>query len=308
MSINTQPYKIAVLLAAYNGVQFIQEQVKSILEQVVVDVTIFISVDASSDGTESLVDELALSDSRVVVLSYGQQFGGAAPNFYRLIKEVDFTSFDYISFSDQDDFWLPAKLSLAVDAIQKDNADGYSSNVIAFWPNGEQRLINKAQSQKRWDFIFESPGPGCTFVMTRNLINKVKKTLTDDKSEARNVELHDWLIYAICRSYGGRWFIDPCPLVKYRQHQNNQFGANAGFKTKWARFIKFKSGWYRAEVAKVAQVCTRISDDRGVKNILGLVALRTFSSNIKILAYLMHARRKLSDRLFLALATLLFIF
>lgn len=44
--------KIAVLLAAYNCVEWVEKQVASILVQVGRDVTVYISVDPSADGPE----------------------------------------------------------------------------------------------------------------------------------------------------------------------------------------------------------------------------------------------------------------
>ncbi len=44
-------FKIAVLLAAYNGMEWIEEQIASILSQKGVSIKIFISVDLSSDRT-----------------------------------------------------------------------------------------------------------------------------------------------------------------------------------------------------------------------------------------------------------------
>lgn len=43
--------KVAVLLAAYNGMQWIKEQIDTVFNQQDVDVTIYISVDLSTDGT-----------------------------------------------------------------------------------------------------------------------------------------------------------------------------------------------------------------------------------------------------------------
>lgn len=81
--------KIAVLLAAYNGMQWIEEQVASILGQQAVDVTIHISVDLSDDGTEEWCEELAAANGRVILLARAGRFGGAARNFFRLIRDVD---------------------------------------------------------------------------------------------------------------------------------------------------------------------------------------------------------------------------
>ncbi|MCZ7080203.1 glycosyltransferase family 2 protein, partial [Salmonella enterica subsp. enterica] len=57
--------RILVLLAAYNGMRWISEQVDSILGQEAVSVSLLISVDRSDDGTESWVDQLCIRDSRV---------------------------------------------------------------------------------------------------------------------------------------------------------------------------------------------------------------------------------------------------
>ena len=65
--------RVAVLLAAYNGMAYIREQVESILAQDGVDVTIFFSVDRSTDGTERWVGELAGRDRRAVLLPYGER-------------------------------------------------------------------------------------------------------------------------------------------------------------------------------------------------------------------------------------------
>lgn len=44
-------YKILVLLSAYNGEKFIEEQIKSLLEQKNVDIHVLIRDDGSTDGT-----------------------------------------------------------------------------------------------------------------------------------------------------------------------------------------------------------------------------------------------------------------
>ena len=85
-------------------------------------------------------------------------------DLFRLFRVVDFSGYDYISLADQDDVWLDCKLARACKLLREDEAEGYSSNVLAFWPDGRERLIEKAFPQRRWDFLFEGPGPGCTFV------------------------------------------------------------------------------------------------------------------------------------------------
>lgn len=62
-------------------------------------------MDLSTDGTECRLAELALSEPRLTLLPFGQLFGGAGPNFYRLLRDVDLTDFDYLSYADQNEHW-----------------------------------------------------------------------------------------------------------------------------------------------------------------------------------------------------------
>ena len=116
-------YKIAVLLAAYNGEKWIKEQIDSILNQESVDVKLFISCDLSTDKTMDLLT--SYNSEKISILPYGERYGAAAPNFYRLIREVSFSDFDYIALSDQDDIWLSDKLISAINCIEESHAVAY---------------------------------------------------------------------------------------------------------------------------------------------------------------------------------------
>ncbi len=126
-------------MATYNGECWIEEQLKSIIGQRGVDLSIFISDDLSTDNTLNICEEFkALHPSIINILPSTDKFGGAGKNFYRLIKDVDFESYDYICFSDQDDIWYKGKIKNAIDCLALNNADCYSSNVIAYYPSGKK--------------------------------------------------------------------------------------------------------------------------------------------------------------------------
>ena len=63
--------RVAVLLAVFEGAIWLKEQMDSILSQVNVDITIFVSVDQSTDGSEQLIDRWASLDPRIQVLQHG---------------------------------------------------------------------------------------------------------------------------------------------------------------------------------------------------------------------------------------------
>ncbi|HDS1791525.1 MAG: glycosyltransferase [Pseudomonas sp.] len=246
--------QVAVLLAAYNGMSWIEEQLASILSQTNVHVSIFISVDPSSDGTEGWCADYAAGHESVFVLPPAGPFGGAAPNFFRLIRDVDFSTFDYLSFSDQDDIWYPDKLERAVAQLRTGNFDGYSSNVVAFWPDGRRLLVDKAQPQVAWDYLFEAAGPGCTYVLTQKLAAALKRLIAQRWEAVQNVALHDWFCYAYARSAGYRWFIDPVPRMDYRQHLKNQVGVNAGLRSAISRVRQVVQGWWFSQVKLIREL------------------------------------------------------
>lgn len=244
--------KFAVLLAAYNGMQWIEEQITTILKQSAVDVTIHISVDPSSDGTESWCVDYAAGHPNVVVLPSAGVFGGAARNFFRLIRDVDFEDYDYIAFSDQDDIWNTNKLERAVDMLQQHKVDAYSSNVTAFWPDGRAHLLDKAQPQVEWDYLFEAGGPGCTYVFRRKIADPLKASMLQNWAKLQSVSLHDWYCYAFARSNGFSWLIDPVSTMQYRQHERNQVGANTGINSLISRYKTIHNGWWFSQVTLIA--------------------------------------------------------
>lgn len=246
--------KVAVLLAAYNGMQWIEEQLASILSQEGVDVTIYISIDPSTDGTEDWCAAYAVQHSEVVVLPIAGSFGGASRNFFRLIRDVDFESYDFVAFCDQDDVWHSDKLQRATHTLSDLQVDAYSSNVTAFWPDGKACVLDKAQPQVEWDFLFEAAGPGCTYVLNEQLATSMKGAMLKEWPRLQGVGLHDWYCYAFARSHGYRWYIDPLPSMDYRQHENNQVGANTGLGSLISRYKTIHDGWWFNQVQLITQL------------------------------------------------------
>lgn len=292
---NKELPKVAVLLAAYNGMQWIEEQVNSILEQKSVVVTIFFSVDLSTDGTEQWVKALAEQHANVVMLPYGERFGGAGPNFFRLIRDVDLCGFDTVAFSDQDDIWFKDKLQRAFSLIESGKCDVYSSNVMAFWPDGRKELIVKSQPQVRFDHLFEAAGPGCTYVFNAKSAVALQKFVRMLGERIKFVSLHDWFAYAFCREHGFQWLIDEEPSMLYRQHSDNQVGINSGFLAFKKRFQLIKGGWYREQVVTIVELVSPRH-------------LADFKRSIFLLVNFKQLRRQTKDRWFLSLMVLIRMF
>jgi rhamnosyltransferase len=246
--------KIAVLLAAYNGAHWIEEQVKSILNQKHVKVDIYISVDKSKDNTFEICKFLEKKNKSIKLLSYGKRYGRASKNFFRLIKDLNFDKYDYVSLSDQDDIWLNRKLIRAITILNKKKVDAFSSDCIAFWKNGKEQYIKKSYPQKKFDYLYEAAGPGCTYVFDVVKFKYFQIFLKKNWISVNKVFLHDWMIYAFYRNRNFKWYIDNISLIKYRQHLNNEIGTNYGIKPILKRINLIKIGWYKKEVKKIQKI------------------------------------------------------
>ncbi len=283
-----------MLLATYNGEAHLEEQLKSIQNQLNVKASIIASDDCSLDSTPQILN------AKGIVLLPSQKHGSASANFFRLLRDVDLTGIDYVALSDQDDIWLDDKLSRAIEIIAQNNVDAYSSNVTAFWEDGREAVINKAQSQQQWDYMFESAGPGCTFVMTKGLAIKVQEFLLINKEKCHGIALHDWFIYAFARSRGFKWLIDHESHMLYRQHSGNVVGANVGVKAKFARWHKLREGWLVNQSLLIADILD-YSDALPIRKLKRY----HFLDRLFLIANVNKLRRRLRDRVAFALFLLL---
>jgi len=257
---SAQRPRVAVLLATYNGMPYVPEQVESILAQDGVDVRIVVSDDGSRDGTWEWLLECAERDPRVQLLPRIAPSGASARNFYRLVRDVELEPGEFAAFADQDDVWLPHKLRAQLELMASTGADAVSGNVTAFWADGREHLLKKDYPQRRYDYLTQSPGPGCTFLMTPRLV-ALSRDVLESVPTAQDATFHDSLIYAIGRAAGWVWHIGSEPLVRYRQHDANVMGANAGAAGATARFRMLANRWHRQQAVIHAQAGLHVAPE-----------------------------------------------
>lgn len=292
--------RVAVCMAVCNGANWIDEQLRSILGQQGVELTVFVGVDQSHDGSAERLARHQAVDSRVRILPSGQGFGSAAANFFYLLREIDFTGFDHVALADQDDVWFSDKLVRAVAEMRRQGGDAYSSNVIALWPDGRQSLVDKAQPLRRWDHLFEAAGPGCTYVMSAALVEALRAVLDREGKAVAGIALHDWFIYAFARTQGFRWVIDPRPGMLYRQHASNVVGVNAGWRALLRRATMVGSGWAFQQAALIAHLSGAARDPQVLAWFDGSRA-----SSLRLARHACQCRRRRRDRLFFLLSCVL---
>ena len=289
--------KSLVLLAAYNGEQFISQQLQTVLNQTNKPYKILINIDQSDDKTESIVQGFAKKNPEIQILNLNKRFGSAAANFINLIIYADLTDINYIALADQDDIWKEDKLEKAIQKLEQ-GFDGYSSNVQAFWEDGQKKIIEKNQPQQKYDHLFESAGPGCTFVLKRELALKLQQFLKNGRFNQLD-NYHDWLIYAFARTHGFKWYIDSYPGVDYRQHSANVFGANVGNRAFISRVCRVLSGEgvdFAFRLIKELKVPGPF-----IKSLLPVTRMNL----LRLAFYAKHCRRRTRDQVYFFFACIL---
>lgn len=262
MDHNKIRYRVAILLAAFNGQKFIERQLSTILAQKDVSVEIYISDDLSTDNTLNIIKGNASKFSNIKIVSHEKKFGSAAHNFYHLIRSVDVSAFDYVAFSDQDDVWADRKLINAISSLSKSRSSAYSSNFYAVWEKTGKRLfVRKNYPQTEVDYWFEGPGPGCSQVFSVTAFTEFRKFITENWAQIQDIRYHDWLIYAFLRHKRISWHISNNPDLYYMQHGSNEIGANSGVGAFLKRIKMLRSGWYRKQVNLIHKAVTGQSEN-----------------------------------------------
>ena len=224
---------IDILLASYNGEKYIAEQIESIMGQTYKDFTLIINDDASTDGTCDIIEKyIAEYPERIKLYRSETPSGSAKNNFFSMSRYV--TS-DYIMFADQDDVWLPNKVELSMEAMEKLQSKHPNRPLLV---HTDLKVVTEDlkcihESFKRYvkisygesDFtkarlFMENHVTGCTTLMNRKLFELCFRSGLD----TTHVRMHDWWIGITAAFFGEIGYVTT-PTILYRQHSDNSVGA-----------------------------------------------------------------------------------
>lgn len=223
--------KIAILMATYNGENYLKEQIESILNQTYKNFTLFIRDDNSTDDTKKIIQEYHDKyPTKIVEVIDGQKAGGACKNFMILLKYVyNLKEYDLFMFSDQDDIWLENKVYLTIEKYneQKNKDIPILVHTDLLVVDNNLNLIDNSfinysnlnyKKNKFNNYLIQNNVTGCTTLVNRQLVELIKF------KSYNSICMHDWYFALIASAFGKVVFIDK-PTIKYRQHANNVLGA-----------------------------------------------------------------------------------
>ena len=223
---------VNILMATYNGARYLSRQLDSIIEQDYSEWQLYIYDDGSSDSTMTIVHDYCnrFADKVHLDNASGRHLGPMAAFEHLLQTHGDA---DYFMFADQDDVWLPTKISTALRAIQQENAQ---ENDIPIVVHTDLTVVDQTLdiiSPSFWRYSNLRPQllesdihylaianclTGCTM-----MFNRAARDIA--LPFARNAYMHDaWIGLSVMLNHGKIIPIDKSDIL-YRQHEANTLGA-----------------------------------------------------------------------------------
>ena len=167
--------KVSVITASYNCAKFIEESIKSVLNQSYEDLELIIVDDCSTDNTEEIVNKYIKQDSRIKFYKLDKNSGAAVVRN----KGLEVAKGRFIAFLDSDDIWDKEKLKKQIN-FMKENNYGFSFTSYRLI-NEDGSSLNKeiiVPSQITYNQLLKNTIIGClTVVIDKELINNFKMPL-----------------------------------------------------------------------------------------------------------------------------------
>ena len=203
----------SVAMAFYNGAKYIDEQIRSILDNMAEDDELIISVDDASDGSETILKNWVQNDQRIRIIKGPGK--GVVKNFENAIRHCNG---DIIYLSDQDDIWKPDKVEKVnyafsnpeVKAVLHD-AEIVDENGVA---TGAASLFSIRGSRAGiLKNLLKNSYVGCCMAFRKELIPIICPIPNE-------MYMHDYWIGTAAEYMGKVCFLDE-PLISYRRHSSN---------------------------------------------------------------------------------------
>ena len=238
------PPTISIILATYNGGQYLFEQLESIFVQSYKNWRLIIHDDGSCDNTLDVVNEYAQQyPEKIKLITDGDWNIEVSQIFLRLLRYADT---DYVMFCDQDDVWLSEKISKTLTLMKyQEQKYGNQAPLLVFT---DMKVVDenlKALSDSNLKYqnldpqkialnrlLLQNVPSGCTMMMNRSLVDLCNPI------PAYTV-MHDHWVSLVAAAFGKIIFLDE-PTMLYRQHDSNYYGASS---YGWSHFFyRYRQG------------------------------------------------------------------
>ncbi len=220
---------ISILMAVYEPrLEWLREQLESLNNQTYTNLRLYIRDDCSP--TVSFEDIKALADECITAFQYtieqNPQNLGSNCTFEQLTKEAEG---EYFAYCDQDDVWLPEKLTALKEIMEDEQAKLVCSDMFIIDENSKRVADSITKVRRHHKFrsgdnlapklIVSNFVSGCTML--------VRAEIAKEAMPFCPYMVHDHYL-ALYAATKGKIVSVQTPLIEYRIHQSNQTLMMAG--------------------------------------------------------------------------------
>lgn len=289
---------IYILLGTYNGSEYLNEMLQSIVEQSHQTWHMIIRDDSSQDRTVEKIKKWVGKDRRIQFIEDKQGNLGAALNFFELMEVAMKDAGQYFAFADQDDVWKADKLKNQISKIKEaENKYGKETPILIHSDlevvDKKLNLIHKSfmnYQQTRHEeieplkvLIVQNFVTGCSAMFNRSLLRASLPV-------PEKVVMHDWWLALNAAAFGKILFLKS-PLIQYRQHSKNEVGAKSFWEILKSISIRSNRGreYFLSSVHQAKSLLTRIKQTNkpgsGIQQLLeDYISMLALNNRIKRLS------------------------
>lgn len=221
---------VSVVMPAYNAEPYIEDAIRSVMEQTVRDWELIVLDDCSGDETCAVAQRLAAEDGRIRLLRNAENMGVARTRN----RGVDLCAGQYVALLDSDDVWHPDKLEKQLARMAQTGAElSYTSYAIVGADGKKVKADYLVPQQATFDQLLKQNVIGCSTVMMTARIAKAHPFNTDFYHEDYVLWLQ--LLRSGCKAAG-------CTevLVDWRYIENSRsFDKRRAVRNRWRIYREY---------------------------------------------------------------------
>jgi len=259
----SQDRVVTILMGVYNGAAHLPDQLDSIAAQTSAQWRLLASDDGSTDDSAALMADFAAARPAGLVRLMRGPGQGFAHNYLAMLRGLPAEP-GWLAFADQDDVWLPHRLSAGLEALGDGSGVALYCSRTLIWNDqtGEQRLSRPRPRPAGFrNALVQNIAAGNTILLTP----AAAALLVEAAAKTTNVVAHDWWAYLLVTGAGGRVVHGDAPQLKYRQHGGNVIGSNDGVMSKLRRLVMLSNGtmrgWTDSNMAALAVMADRLTPE-----------------------------------------------
>lgn len=152
---------VSVITPSFNSQDYIENTIRSVVDQSITDWELIIIDDCSSDSSVELIKKWVISDSRIHLVELNENSGAAVARN----KGIELAKGRYIAFLDSDDTWLPKKLEWQLNFMEQQNSEFSCASYHIVRANGVRVGTAKVPLEADYRSVLKSPRIGCLTAM-----------------------------------------------------------------------------------------------------------------------------------------------